>query len=191
MIDLSMIYIVIASVLLVLIFVGLPMYRIYFRETRIERLEKFLLRQRKKPEMYIIYAMANNREEEAADMMSRLLVKYTQPHRQAQYKAAYCIYRKDAAAVKKELVHLKSSDQRHYYEAFVHTEEGNLELARDTAAKLSTPWMKSSMLSEIEKKAGNQHEAIAHGKQALHSSKGLQRYILYKTFERELPGALL
>ncbi|OAB38779.1 hypothetical protein PMSD_07160 [Paenibacillus macquariensis subsp. defensor] len=124
-------------------------------------------------------------------LIDSLLAKYKDPNKQALYKAIYGIYRKDMSTVKNELIHIKSKDFRYYYESYVHIEEGNLELARTTAAKVSKPCMISSLRSEIELRSGNRQEAIQLASQALQSSRGLQRYIVYKNYERELPEALL
>lgn len=169
----------------------LPYLFMLFQETNIVRLEKFLSGQRKNPALYLYYAIANKQDEEVGTLIDGLLLKYKHPQRQALYKAIYGAYRKSVSTMKNELIHIQSKQFRCYYETYVHIEEGNMELARATAATVSKPWMKNSVLSEIELRSGNRQEAIQLARQALQSSRGLQRYIVYKNYECELPEALL
>jgi hypothetical protein len=47
--------------------------------------------------------------------------------------------------------------------------------------------MKSALLAEIELKAGRHEAAIEHAREAVNSSRGVYRYVLYKEYERSLP----
>lgn len=189
MLGLSTNYSIISSFIIVFLFFGLPLYTPLL-ETDLDRLEKFLIAQRKNPAFYILYASSNRQDEEVERLMPQLLLKYKQRHRQALYMAFHGAYRKDVSSVKNQIVHIRPMDYQHYYAAFVHLEEGNIELARSSAARVSKPWMKNALLSEIEEKTGNQLEAASYAKKALLSSRGLQRYVLHKHYERELPEAL-
>ncbi|WP_053372851.1 hypothetical protein [Paenibacillus sp. FJAT-27812] len=189
-IDIKLIYILAAAILIAGLFLSLPVLHMFLFETNIARLEKYLSKQRKKSHMYLYYAIANRRDEEIEHLFQHMLSKYKQPQRQALYKVMYDLYHKDAASMKKQLPHIHSEKYRNYYEAFVHLEEGNLELARATAAKAAKPWMRDALLYELEMRAGNRHKAAALARQSLDSCKGIQRYIMYKNYERELPEAL-
>jgi hypothetical protein len=161
-----------------------------FRETNIKRLEKFLVKQRKKPALYLFYATANKQDEVVEKLIDQLLVKYKQPNRQALYRAVYGVYLKNPTVVKRELAQIQPIQYRYYYEAYVQIEEGDLEAARINAAKVSKLWMRAALLSELELKSGNRSEAISLARQALQSCRGVQRYLLHKNYERELPEAL-
>ncbi|WP_068534437.1 hypothetical protein [Paenibacillus glacialis] len=189
--NISTVYIVSVAILIAILSIMLPYIHMVLQETNLVRLEKFLIRQRKNPALYLFYAIANKQDEEVRILIDRLLVKYKHPQKQALYKAIYGTYRKNITTVKNEVSLIQSVQFRYYYETYVYIEEGNLELARATTAKVSKPWMKNSLLSEIELQTGNRPEAIELARQALQSSRGLQRYIVYKNYERELPEAVL
>ncbi|OMF27590.1 hypothetical protein BK133_19230 [Paenibacillus sp. FSL H8-0548] len=191
MLDLPIIYIFIAALLIVTVFIIWPHNHLIFRETNIKRLEKFLIKQRKKPALYLFYAAANQQDEEVEQLIGKLLIKYKQPNRQALYKAIHGMYRKNSAAVKSEIARIQPVEYRFYYETYFQIEEGDLETARANAAKISKLWMRAALLSEIEIKAGNRSEAISLARQALQSCRGVQRYLLHKNYERELPEALI
>ncbi|WP_076338039.1 hypothetical protein MHI37_25600 [Paenibacillus sp. FSL H8-0548] len=150
-----------------------------------------MIKQRKKPALYLFYAAANQQDEEVEQLIGKLLIKYKQPNRQALYKAIHGMYRKNSAAVKSEIARIQPVEYRFYYETYFQIEEGDLETARANAAKISKLWMRAALLSEIEIKAGNRSEAISLARQALQSCRGVQRYLLHKNYERELPEALI
>ncbi|MBH5318854.1 hypothetical protein I6N90_13700 [Paenibacillus sp. GSMTC-2017] len=185
-----MIYTFIAAVIIFALFLGLPTYHIMMVETNIDKLEKHLLKNQKNLDHALIYAVANKQDDEVSRIIDRLLVKNYNPQKQVLYKAIYAGYQKNLASAKNEIASIHSPKFRHYYEAALHIEEGNLELARTTAAKIPSQYMQQVLFAEIEVKSGNRQEAIALAKQALQSCKGLYRYQIYKNYERELPEAI-
>lgn len=50
--------------------------------------------------------------------------------------------------------------------------------------------MRLALLVELEIKAGRYEAAIQHAKEAVNSSRGVHRYVLYKEYERVLPQAV-
>lgn len=134
--------------------------------------------------------MANNRNAEAEALLSNILAKSKSPARKAMYTAMYAAHQKNIETIKEALPNLPAGQYQSYYEAIVHIGEGNLEEARSLAANITKPWMRDSLLSEIELVGGNRHEAIAYARQAWQGCKGVQRYVSYKTYERDLPEAL-
>lgn len=62
-----------------------------------------------------------------------------------------------------------------------------LQITRQLIEQVSTLWMKNALLSEMEKKLNNPDKAMYYAKHALDHAKGLQKYILYKTYQREFP----
>lgn len=188
--DVAIVYIFIVGLLIAFLALILPQYRMLLWETSIPKLEKYLAAQRKKPAVFLFYAMANRQDDVVDSLVNQLLVKYKQPARQALYKAAYGAYRKNVTTVKDEIAHIRPAHFRDYYEALLHIEEGRLDLARLIADRISKPWMRSCLLSEIELRGGGRYKAVALAKQALQQCKGIQRYILYKNYELELPEAV-
>ncbi|RJE88461.1 hypothetical protein D3P07_10680 [Paenibacillus sp. 1011MAR3C5] len=153
-------------------------------------MEKFLIKQHKNPDLYISYLMANNRTAEAEALLEKLIAKYKSPARRALYTAMYAAHQKNTDAIKAVLTNIPAGQYRSYYEAAVLIGEGHLEEARSLTAAVAKPWMRNSLLSEIERAKGNRQEAIAYARQAWQGCKGVQRYVSYKTYERDLPEAL-
>ncbi|WP_206669815.1 hypothetical protein [Paenibacillus luteus] len=176
--------------LIAVLFLGVPYCYMLFRETNMDRLEKFLIRQRRKPALYLFYVSANRQDEEFERVIDQLLRKYKQPARQALYKVVHGVYHKNISTLKNEIPHIRPIQYRQYYEAYVQIEEGKLEQARASAAQMAKPWMRYALLCEIELKSGNRSEAIALARETLRHCKGLQRYLVHKGYELELPEAV-
>lgn len=124
-------------------------------------------------------------------MIDQLLRKYKQPARKALYKTIHGVYHKNTSTLKNEIPHIRPLQYRRYYEAYVQIEEGQLEHARASAAQIAKPWMRYALLSEIELQSGNRSEAISLARETLRHCKGLQRYLVYKGYELELPEAVM
>ncbi|MFF2885786.1 hypothetical protein [Paenibacillus sp. NPDC057967] len=153
-------------------------------------MEKFLIKQHKNPDLHICYLMANNRTAEAEALLEKLLAKHKNPARRALYTAMYASHQKNIDAIKAVLPDIPAGQYRSYYEAAIHIGEGNLEEARSMTAGVSKTWMRNSLLAEIELAKGNRQQAIMYARQAWQGCKGVQRYVSYKTYERDLPEAL-
>ncbi|ANE45927.1 hypothetical protein SY83_06070 [Paenibacillus swuensis] len=180
--------IVFALSFLILIFPDLYMM---FLETRIDRLERYLLGQRAKPTVNLIYAMANKQDEEVEELYNLMLAKYKNKQRQALLICSYAAYKDQVSTVKDSVREIQSAAYRIYYETAILLEERRPDEARALAEQLTKPWMKHSILAEIELKAGNRNEAMRHAGEAMRTAKGAQRYVLYKHYERELPEGLV
>lgn len=174
------------------VFAGLiyPTYRTLLWETKVEKIEKFLLKKRKGPTYHFIYSLANEHDEEAAVALNMLLKRYKQPSKQALYKTMYALYKKDLSTAKEVIELIKPDLYKSYYKTGLLIEEGKYSEARQLAQQISKPWMKNAVFAEIEKKQGNSEQAIQFARLALTEAKGLNRYSLHKAYERDFPNKL-
>ncbi|MEK5494997.1 hypothetical protein MKZ24_30285 [Paenibacillus sp. FSL R7-0297] len=159
-------------------------------EKRVDRIESFLRSQKNKPAVYIYYVLANRLEDESRTIMEQLMSKYKRVTVQATYKAAYGLYRKDMAAVQEAVPYIRYSDYRAYYETVLLLQDGKSVQAREHLESIRKQWMRSALLAEIELKAGNSETAIKYAREAVDASRGVQRYVLHKEYERTLPQAV-
>lgn len=159
-------------------------------EKRIDRLESFLRKQKKKPAIYINFVFANRLEDEAKLVIDQLMSKYKQAKTQAYFKAAFGVYSKDMTTIREALPYIQKSDYRAYYETILLIENGESDQAYETLESIKKPWMRLALLVELEMKAGHYEAAIQYAKEAVNSSRGVHRYVLYKEYERVLPQAI-
>ncbi|MNE35680.1 hypothetical protein D3C80_1294560 [compost metagenome] len=159
-------------------------------DKRVDRVESFLRSQKKNPALYIQYVLANRLEDEAKTIMEQLMSKYKRATAQAPFKAAYGLYRKDMAAVQKAVPYIRYPDYRAYYETALLVEDGKSAQAREHLESIKKRWMRSALLAEMERKSGNSVTAVKHARDAVYFSRGVQRYVLHKEYERTLPQAV-
>ncbi|WP_339320360.1 hypothetical protein [Paenibacillus sp. FSL R10-2734] len=178
--------VIVAALLAFLLFFYYPL----IFEKRIDRLESFLRKQKKTPTIYINYVLANRLEGEARLIIDQLMSKYKKAETQAQFKAAFGVYQKDMATVREAVPHMRKSDYRTYYETFLLIENGESDQARETLRSIKKHWMRLTLLVEIEINAGRYEAATQYAREALNSSRGVHRYVLYRKYEEVLPQAV-
>ena len=173
------------GVVIILAGVLYPLLKNSMWETRVEKLENFLLKNKNKPDFYIIYALANELDEEVKANTELLLKRASSSHRKALYKVVEALYFKNIDVAKYEVEKIKPGDYRFYYEAKILLEEGNIESANKVIDQISKPWMKHALLAEQERRLNHPDQAKRYAQLAKQQTKGLQRYLLHKTYQRE------
>ncbi len=183
--DMNNIFAVSFVFIIILIFILGPILYTTILQTDVDKLERFLLKNKKDPNFYIIYSLANELDEEVDDITEILLHKYKQVPRQAMYSVVRALYLKDLQEAKLHVRQIKPLKYSLYYQSIISIEEGDFDVAEDLMKQIKTKWMTHALLAEMEQKRNNITEARSHALQARSSSRGLQRYILHKTYERE------
>ncbi|MEE4571032.1 hypothetical protein V2U94_25800 [Paenibacillus polymyxa] len=156
-------------------------------DSNLKRIEKFLMSRKNKPEYHLFYALAHEIDEEVEDSIRLLLQKYKGIHKQALHKTVLAFYKKEILTVKEEIELIKPLAYKNYYRAIVCMEEGNNAETHKIIHDIPTPWMRNAILSELELKSNHYTAALKLAQQALHQSKGLQKYVLFKTYQRKFP----
>lgn len=188
--DYSPILLIAGVVVATLIIFTIQFYYPAVLDKRVDRVESFLRSQKNNPALYIHYVLANRLEDEAGTVMEQLMSKHKRVAVQATYKAAYGWYRKDMAAIQEAVQYIRYTDYRAYYEAALMLEGGESARAREHLKSIRKQWMRSAVLAEIERKAGNNELAVKYAREAMEASGGVQLYVLYKEYERTLPQAV-
>lgn len=151
-----------------------------------KKLESYLVKRRKNPLFKLYFGMGNRIDGDVKEATEALLQKYKQPARQAMFKTLYAMYEDDILRAKKDIEDIGPPQYKSYYQAIVAMEEGKLEEAVELREKVKTEWMKHALAAGIAKKAGNHEEYIAEIQKAYEKTRGMQRYVLYKQFEKDL-----
>ncbi|MGG4144959.1 hypothetical protein ABEW34_17725 [Paenibacillus algorifonticola] len=164
-----------------------PLFYTILGTRNLMKIEKFLLANRKIPSYYINYAVANRLDDEFEENIAKLLKQYKQKNKQALFKTLQAHYYKDIQSVLHEIEFIQPIEYRYYYQAYYYIERREFTEARDYISRISKVWMKQSLLSYFEYKQGNRPRAIELAEEAMQAARGLQLYVMVKTFEREYP----
>lgn len=167
-----------------LLFLFLKLYPVFFTEN-MNQVEAYLLANQKKPIYAFYYALANRRDEEVEGSFTLAISKIKSKPGKAQLQIIYYLYKGNPEKAKKYLSELKPMDVKHYYDAMISIEEGQLSTARFLKERIKKPWYKDAIEAEINLKEGNYLEAYTFSELAVANTKGLQRYILVKNYEKE------
>lgn len=164
-----------------------PLFYTILGTRNLVKIERFLLANRSIPSYYINYTVANRLDDEFEETMAKLLKQYKQKNKQALFKTLQAHYNKDIQNVLHEIELIQPVEYRHYYQAYYYIERREFAEAHDHINRISKAWMKQSLLSYMEYKQGNRPRAIELAEEAMQAARGLQLYVMVKTFEREYP----
>lgn len=150
----------------------------------IGKLEKYLQKNLKDPLTNLHYALANQLDDQVDEATDQLLQKYRNQKRRALFQTISALYKNDLEAAEKYAELIEPKQYYYYYAVALATEKGNKEEAYHLLENVTIPWMQAALKCELERKAGNLEEAERFAMQAFEKTRGVQRYILYKEYER-------
>ncbi|WP_026021808.1 hypothetical protein [Bacillus timonensis] len=176
---------ILSMLVIVILSTYLFVYPIYW-EKNVKKIESYLVKRRKNPMFKLYYGMGNRIDQDVKEATDVLLRKYKQPARQALFKTLHALYEDDILRVKSDVDEIQPPQYKAYYKAIVAVEEGNLDKAKELGKQIKSEWMKHALASGIAKKAGNHDEYVAEIQKAYEKTRGLQRYVIYKQYEKDL-----
>jgi hypothetical protein len=159
-------------------------YRIHTTRN-IEKLEKLFRKNKKHPYYSFVYALSLKEDK-------RVIISYRKLMKRKKYQAHYplftilfSLYFGKTLGLREEAEKIKDSEMKSYYLALINIEERQFNAAWQWIERLNKKWMKEALLAEIALKKEEKDVAKKHAKSALKHTKGIQYYILKKTYERE------
>ncbi|MFS0821403.1 hypothetical protein [Bacillus sp. 1P02SD] len=176
---------IISMIVIIVLGTYLFIYPIY-GEKNVRKIESYLEKRRKNPAFKLYYGMGNRIDQDVKEATEVLLQKYKHPAKQALFKTLHALYEDDILRVKKDIEDIHPPQYKAYYQAIVAVEEGKLEQAAELGEQVKSKWMKHALAAGIAKKAGNHAEYVSEIQKAFEKTRGMQRYVLYKQFQRDL-----
>ncbi|MCM2980183.1 hypothetical protein M3599_04480 [Niallia circulans] len=159
-------------------------YRIHATRN-IEKLEKLFSKNNKHPYYSFVHALSVKEDK-------RVIVSYRKLMKRKKYQAHYPIftilfslYFGKTLGLREEAEKIKHSEMKSYYLALINIEEQQFPDAQQWITRVNKKWMKEALLAEIAIKKEEKDVAKKHAKSALKHTKGIQYYVLKKTYERE------
>ncbi|UII54111.1 hypothetical protein LS684_10355 [Cytobacillus spongiae] len=174
--------------IIVLPIVLFPLFNTLLWTKKVEKVETYLLKNKNKPQYALYYGLANKMDDLVDESIEKLLKKYKYEGYQALYHVIHAFYYEDMDQATTYINKIKQKKFRFYYQAGILIHEGHLKEAEELIEEMKSPWMKHALRSQIEKKKGNDEQAGLEAQQAISHSKGIQRYVLVRTFAREFPS---
>ncbi|UHA73665.1 hypothetical protein [Paenibacillus sp. 481] len=180
-------WLVFVTIFGVVLFGFIPTVYTILWTTNVNRIEKYLLNEKQNVDIYLIYALGNQHDDEVKRCIEQILHKHKQPDRQALYKVLHALYKKEILTAADEIEYIKPLVYKQYYKSIMLIEQGQFDAASRLIEQISKPWMKYALLSELELRQHNREQALHFAKVALDRVRGLQRYVMYKSYQRDFP----
>ncbi|UCZ53120.1 hypothetical protein LGQ02_20475 [Bacillus shivajii] len=184
LIGLRPIHIMILTFILLLISLYLPtLYYVYFSRD-VDKINQFLLKRQHSPSFKLLYSLANNDDigiEEALDT----LIHRQNKQNTAIYETLYYVYKKDFSRAEQTVKQINHKLYRTYYEVLIIIHTGDKNDAHAAIESVPNGWMKDALYTEWYQSHNEPLKAREHAQAALHKVKGLNYYLLYKTYVKE------
>ena len=166
-----------------LMFTVYPMFLIY-KSNSLLAIEKYIIRNRKKPLFSYAYALAYGREGDIEEALQFILKKYKQKEMQTIYKANLALHQKDHQKLLQLSNEMEKPDYQPYYSGLAYAIGGQLEKAKVYVDETQTPWMLHSLKASIAIHEDNFSTYESEKEKAIESARGIQKYTVYHRFEK-------
>lgn len=156
----------------------------------LDKIEYFLVNNQGTPVYYFLYSIANNATDDVDKAYAQVVKKYAKSSKRPLFELIYALYKGNLPEAKEHLDNLKAPVYQDYYRCGILLEEGDVAKAREIGERLPKKWMKATVLAEVSRKEGNSQHAVKYAEEAFNSSRGIQKYSVYKNFEELLDKKL-
>lgn len=168
------IFFVIAFVILI----GKDLYLLKF-STNMNAVERYV-KHSKQPYYRFLYAYLHDNDAEA----EKELAKITSDKLRAYISILVELHRGNYDLVENTLDQINSKEHRHYYSAHLSLLKNNQNAYKQHRAEIKNRIYQLSLDAEEAYQQGNMAEAEQYGQRAIAESKGVQKYLMIKTLEK-------
>lgn len=183
--DLPMPMISTLNFLTVFYFLAYPSVRLLWGSGDIEKIEKFLLKNKRNPFYQLSYGVANGSAKEVDEAVNKTNKSLTHFYNRKQYQLIQAYFYERPEEMEKLLRKMRKTTFTLYYEAARAIIMGDLKKARILIEQNPKPWMREALTAEVLVKENRMNEAVTHAQAAVAMTRGVQRYILLKNWQRE------
>ncbi|MET3575723.1 hypothetical protein ACFFIY_06440 [Bhargavaea ullalensis] len=165
-----------------------PTFHTVYKSQNLRAIDRFLLRNYRKPIFNYAYNVGHGSEEEIRDSLRNIMDKSKSGDSRHVYGALLGVHSGDGDDVLAQAEKINPGPLRSYYYAYGHALNGDLEEARRIAGGISDDWMKHTIFAVIAKIRNKPDEFRHEAAAAKAASTGIQHYLLYHNFEKMKEG---
>ncbi len=157
------------------------LYTLYFSQN-VDKVELFLNRSKVKNSIYaLMLEVANGNFDEVERLIPLIRNK------QVQLSALISLHleRQEIAQARSKVDDVKFSSNRNYFKALIAISENDWDRAEEFQAGIRNKAMRYVIDAEAAFKRGNHEESERAGRLALASAKGLQKFVILRSLERQ------
>lgn len=168
-----------------LVFTVYPMFLIY-RSNRLEAIDRYIIRNRKKPLFSYAYALAYEEDAQVVQALEEILKKYKQPMMQTMYQANLYVHQKEVEQLRMHAETIENADLKAYYKGLADALAGNLIEADEQLKVIQTPWMLHSLKATLAFERQQLTVFEQEVQRAVDAARGLQKYGIYHSLKRTM-----
>lgn len=172
-------------ILIAVIFLLFPTWRIFWGISDAKKIEQILLKNKRNPFYRFYYGLANGNETDVDESVKKINLGFHPRSVKKQYQLIAACFHEQPDEMEKLLKSMKNSVFTLYYQASQSILTNDFEGARRFIDQNPKLWMREALTAELLAKENQKEEAIAHARLALSKTKGLQRFLLLRNWERE------
>ncbi len=162
----------------------LPTFYTVYKSQNVRAIDRFLLRNYRKPIFYYAYNVGHGSDEDIQKSLRTIMEKSTRGDTRHVYGALLGVTRGDGEEVLSAAAKINPGPLRSYYYAYGNALNGNLDKARSIADGISDEWMKHTIYAVLAKQQGNTEEFRREAGLAKETSTGIQHYLLHHNFQK-------
>ncbi|MGM7724672.1 hypothetical protein [Metabacillus sp. Hm71] len=172
-------------IIIIAYFLIYPIFRLYWGTGDVEKIEQLLLKNKKYPFYRFYYGIANGIEKDVDESIRKINQGFHLPSVKKQHQLIHAYFHEQPEEMEKILNGMRKSAFTLYYQAARSILINDFEGARSYIKQNPKMWMQEALTTELLVKENRKEDAFNHARNALSKTKGIQRYVLLRSWERE------
>lgn len=171
---------------LYMILTTVPTLVLTYKSKNLKAIDRFLLRNSRKPIYKYAYTVAHGSDEEVRTALKEIMARYKQPDIHHVYGALYAVSEKDGNGVLTHADKIGKGPMKAYYVAYGHALNGKYGEAKDAIDRSQDgpPWMKHTIRAIIAYCKGLRDVFSQEADAAKAAAGGIQYYLLHHHFKK-------
>jgi hypothetical protein len=172
-------------IIVIVYFLVFPVFQINWGKGDVKKIEQLLLKNKKNPFYRFYFGVANGIEKDVDESIKKINQGFHLPSVKNQHQLIHAYFHQRPEEMEKLINGMRKSAFTLYYQAALSILINDLEGARSYIEQNPKMWMREALTTEILIKENRKEEALIHARKALLKTKGIQRYVLIRNWERE------
>lgn len=163
-----------------------PTLMLSYKSKNLQAIDRFLLRNSRKPIYQYAYSVAHGTDEEIRSSLKEIMIRYKQPDIHHVYGALYAVTEKDGDGVLSHAEKIGSGPMQSYYDAYGHALNGEYERAEEALSQIPEDheWMKHAIRAIVAHRKGDRDTFRKEAAAAKAHAGGIQYYLLHHNFRK-------
>ncbi|MFC7365311.1 MULTISPECIES: hypothetical protein [Bhargavaea] len=163
-----------------------PTLMLSYKSKNLRAIDRFLLRNSRKPIYKYAYSVAHGTDEEIRASLREIMNRYKQPDIRHVYGALLAVTEKDGDGVLSHAEKIGSEPMQSYYDAYGHALNGDYDQSEEALTRIPEgyAWMKHAIRAVMASRKGDRDAFRKEADAAKADAGGIQYYLLHHNFRK-------